>query len=210
MIGLFVEVLGWLAAGTTVAAYAMKTMVPLRIMAIVSSVCFFTYGALSQAWPVMAMEAVLLPLNTWRFWQLMRIRSRIETARASEADDFSALEAYGTVRSFRAGEVIFRQGDPADALYLVRSGTVRADKYGTVMGAGEIFGEVAFFTDAATRTSSVTAVEEVEVYEVNETAFMRLHFQDPAFGMSVMRVITRRLIAGTRLAPDLALPDQPS
>ena len=198
MAGLIIEVLGWLAAGSTVAAYAMKTMIPLRIAAITSSVLFLIYGALAPAWPVFAMEVILLPLNAWRFWQLISIRRRIESARTGEVDDFSALEAYGKVRTFRAGEEIFRRGDAADALYLIRSGTAVADTYATEMGKGEIFGEVAFFTDAATRTSSVRAVEDMEVYEVNEAAFLRLHFQDPAFGMSVMRLITRRLLEEAR------------
>ncbi|MFN3144654.1 MAG: Crp/Fnr family transcriptional regulator [Paracoccaceae bacterium] len=60
---------------------------------------------------------------------------------------------------------------------------------------GDIFGEIAFFTDAATRTASARTVDEAEVYEIDRKRFMRLQFEDPSFGMSVMRTVTRRLAA---------------
>ena len=39
----------------------------------------------------------------------------------------------------------------------------------------------------------------MEVYEIDEKRFMRLQFEDPSFGLSIMRTVTRRLAANGQL-----------
>lgn len=194
MAGLLIEFLGWLGGAFTVAAYGMRTMLPLRIMAIMSSVMFLSYGIVTQAWPIVGTELILLPLNIWRLCQILSLQRRLEVARLTRTDDFSVLKAFSKGTEVRAGGVIFRRGDHADALYYIASGSIRIEEAGVVLTEGQIFGEIGFFTDDATRTATARVETDARIHRIDERTFLRLQFQDPAFGMAVMRTITRRLI----------------
>ncbi len=62
----WVELLGFVGGGCTVAAYAMRGIMALRLTAVASSVAFLGYGALTGSLPIVAMELALLPINAWR------------------------------------------------------------------------------------------------------------------------------------------------
>ena len=202
---LIVEGIGWLAAALTVGAYAAKTMLPLRILAIASSLAFLIYGLLLGLWPMVGMEALLLPINVWRFWELLRLRRKVNTVAADAPPDFSIIKDYGRKRRVSDGDTIFSQGDSVDRLYYLERGKVHLDEVAVTLDAGAIFGEIAFFTDAAQRTATARAVGDTLVYELDRVGFMRLQFQDPSFGMAVMRTITRRLIDGMAATPETYL-----
>ena len=196
-----IEAVGWTASALTVATYAMNTMMTLRILALLSSVCFLIYGYANGLWPLMAMEATLLPINAYRLWQLLDLRRRITNDTPDAPDDFTIVRRYGKARKVPADTVIFRQGDVADSLYLVAQGQVRIEEYGVPIEAGNIFGEIAFFTRAGTRTATARSATDTTLYELDRTRFMRLQFEDPSFGLAVMRTVTDRLTAnasGTR------------
>jgi hypothetical protein len=65
-----VELLGYAGMALTILAYAMKNTVELRLVGIASSVAFLTYGWLIASYPVMIMEAILLPLNLYRLVEM--------------------------------------------------------------------------------------------------------------------------------------------
>ena len=94
-----------------------------------------------------------------------------------------------------AGAIVFERGDPVDRLYFIAKGRVQIEEMGINLTEGEIFGEIAFFTDSAERTATARCIEKTEVYSINEKQFMRLQFEDPSFGLAIMRTITRRLIS---------------
>ena len=203
----WIELVGWLASALTVATYAMNTMIPLRILAIASSVCFAIYAAVLQLWPLLAMELMLLPINVYRFWQILSLRGKLTNRDPSAKPDFSVIRTYGKSRSIKAGTVVFRRGDPVDRLYYLDRGRVLIEEVEVEINARDIFGEIAFFTDAAERTATARCLEDTMVYELDEKRFMRLQFEDPSFGMSVMRTITRRLIENAGRAPQIQKPE---
>lgn len=190
----WIEALGWIATMATIATYAMNTMMPLRILALTSSVIFMAYAIALQLWPLMVMELFLIPINSYRLWQIVCLRGRLRQALETDESDFSIIKTYGRARRIEAGEVIFNRGDPVDRLYYIGSGRVLIEEAGVEVSAGDIFGEIAFFTDAGTRTATARCVEDVQVYELDEKSFMRLQFEDPSFGLSIMRTVTRRLV----------------
>lgn len=191
----WIETIGWIASVLTVATYAMNTMLVLRIFAIGSSVFFGLYSFMLELWPLLAMELILLPINSFRLWQIVSLRGRVRRADGGDVADFAVIRRYGKPRRITAGSVIFRRGDPVDRLYYIGSGRVRIEEVGIEISAGDIFGEIAFFTDAGTRTATARCVEDAQIYEVDRKRFMRLQFEDPSFGLSVMRTVTRRLAA---------------
>ena len=86
-----------------------------------------------------------------------------------------------------------------DRLYFLATGRVIIEELDIEVSAGNIFGEIAFFTDAAKRTATARCLEDATVYEIDKKRFMRLQFEDPSFGLSVMRTITQRLTANGNL-----------
>ena len=68
----WVEAVGYLGTALTVLSYGVKNLVPLRIAAILSSVAFLSYGFLTQSYPLMLMEVLLLPVNTYRLLEIFR------------------------------------------------------------------------------------------------------------------------------------------
>lgn len=66
------DAVGFLAAGLVFAAFGMKEMGALRIVAMCSNVAFIVYGVGLDLAPVWLLHAVLLPLNGWRLLQALR------------------------------------------------------------------------------------------------------------------------------------------
>ena len=200
-----IELVGWAASATTVATYTMKTMLPLRIAAIASSTLFILYSVPLGLWPLLGMELVLLPLNIWRLTQLIHLQRRVAHLRRTETPDFSVLKAGSRARAFAAGEVIFNRGDAPDALYYIESGEVALEELAITLDNDQIFGEIAFFIDAQARTATARCASDCKIHVIDEKTFMRLYFQDPAFGMSIMKTITRRLIESVERKPEVFL-----
>lgn len=198
----YIELVGWIASAFTLATYAMKTMLPLRVAAILSNLFFMSYSLALGLWPMLVLDAVLLPLNVWRLWQILRQRRRISEARHAEEPDFSVIKALSKPEPMPAGSVVFRRGDTPDRLYYIDTGEVVLDEIGTRLGTGEVFGEIAFFTDAKERTATARCLTDCRIHAIDEAAFLRLYFQDPAFGMAIMKTITRRLIDGMARHPE--------
>lgn len=85
----------------------------------------------------------------------------------------------GIPASFGDGQVIFRQGDAAADMYVIRSGSVRIsrvfddgeDKVLAYLSEGDFFGEMALFQPGP-RTATATAVGDVEVEAVDRPSFL--------------------------------------
>jgi hypothetical protein len=54
------------------AAFGMKDMVNLRIVAICSNIAFITYALVLNLLPVLILHVVLLPLNGWRLMEALK------------------------------------------------------------------------------------------------------------------------------------------
>jgi hypothetical protein len=66
------DVSGWAAAALTLLAFSCNNIVRLRYVALSANVAFIAYGFTAQLWPVLALHAVLVPINLWRLWQAMQ------------------------------------------------------------------------------------------------------------------------------------------
>jgi CRP-like cAMP-binding protein len=114
-----------------------------------------------------------------------------EPARA----DATGLDSSNEVVSLDAGEFLFREGD-ADALYVVRKGTLRVVSGSTVyetLRPGGIVGEMAIVDRSARRSVSVIAGTHAELTKIDTAQFLALVAHHPDFSLEVMRVMARRL-----------------
>jgi CRP-like cAMP-binding protein len=112
--------------------------------------------------------------------------------------DFGILAGGGApVRDFKAGEVIFKEGDPAAEFFVIQSGRVDIQLGNRLLGSlGEhdIFGEMALI-DAAPRSATAVAKTDVKLVPVAEKQFLFLVSRTPYFALNVMRTLARRLRA---------------
>lgn len=60
------NVLGYAASCAVLGSFLMRTMVPLRLVAILSNVLFLAYGYIENIHPVVFLHMTLLPINVWR------------------------------------------------------------------------------------------------------------------------------------------------
>jgi CRP/FNR family transcriptional regulator, cyclic AMP receptor protein len=112
--------------------------------------------------------------------------------------DFGLLAGDGiATRSAKAGEIIFKEGDEAHQLFVIKSGEVRIQSGNRMLAelsANHIFGEMALIDDAP-RSANAVAKTDVELVPISEKQFLFLVSQTPFFALKVMRVLARRLRA---------------
>ena len=98
-------------------------------------------------------------------------------------------------RRIRAGDVIFREGEKADELFVIKSGHVRiqvGNRTMTDLAADNIFGEMALI-DSEPRSATAVAITDVELVPISEKQFLFLVTQTPYFALKVMRILAQRL-----------------
>jgi len=122
---------------------------------------------------------------------------------ASPPVDFRLLAGAGVAaREFKAGDVIFRQGEPAQELFIVQSGEVEirlGNRVLETLSQYSIFGEMALI-DGAPRSATAVAVSDAKLVAVSEKQFLFLISNTPYFALNVMRVMAGRLrMANTSL-----------
>ena len=116
----------------------------------------------------------------------------------------SALGAGGEpefrLKFLSPGEILFRQGDPADCAFLVKKGKLRAYKkdwgeetktLGEIM-PGEFVGEMAHI-NGEPRSADVEALEECELIEIPLGTLDMLLFSKPAWSKALMKTLSKRL-----------------
>jgi CRP/FNR family transcriptional regulator, cyclic AMP receptor protein len=102
--------------------------------------------------------------------------------------------------SYRAGEVIYAEGDRGGSLYVVTQGRVRVGCHAddgrecmfTVLGPTEIFGEDAAL-DAGPRTACATALTDMAGFSLTTRALLSLMTTDPGIADRLLRVMSRRI-----------------
>ena len=126
-----------------------------------------------------------------------------------------AMLGSGRPRVYRAGEVVFHQGDPSDCLYLLRRGrvAVRATSPDgdevtlALLAAPDEFGEVGLLRDDHHHTATVLALEEVHVVTVGADTFHRLRADHPELTEWLLRALVRRLEHTSSLLSDALFVD---
>lgn len=119
----------------------------------------------------------------------------------------SELAGRVRLRSFSAGQPVVRQGERAQAFYVVRNGVLRVveedpatgEELRTLrsLGRGESFGEVGL-AEAAPRTATVRAADDVDVFEIDKGTFGELLadiLQAPRFAPTMQAVADLRKMA---------------
>ncbi|MGE5344617.1 MAG: cyclic nucleotide-binding domain-containing protein [Acidithiobacillales bacterium] len=102
-------------------------------------------------------------------------------------------------KQYEDGEIIVRQGEPGDSMYVVQEGRVEVlrregDKEYCLreLGPGEFFGETAIF-EGETRPATVRAVGEVWVYSLERDSLLRRIHEDPSLAFGLIQQMSYRI-----------------
>jgi len=132
-----------------------------------------------------------------------------EATRLELADQLEPVQA-------AAGQVIFRQGDPGEGLFVVVSGRLRisvaadgAERVLYDLGRGAIVGDMALLSDRP-RAATVHAVRDSDLLLLRVSSFTSLLERNPALATGMIRLLVDRLLAVDRLlTADPSLPPDP-
>src|SRR5215470_19043152 len=188
-----VEIVALGAVLTNVAAYAMRTMIPLRVAAISTNILFIAYSIMGGVMPTLILHAILLPLNTYRLMQMQRLVRDVDAACSADLQ-FDWIKDFTTRRSFTAGTVLFERGAPASEMYILLSGRCRLRDVQHEFVAGDVIGELGLVTNANVRTQTVECVEPTDALVITYDELRRLCLQNPQFSFYFLKLATARLL----------------
>jgi Cyclic nucleotide-binding domain len=198
------QVLAYLGVGLSAVQMWMKTMIPLRAVAIVTNFLFLGYAVLAGVWPTLVLNCILLPLNLYRLHEMRALIRKVERARGTEID-MTWLRPFMTRRHIKVGETLFRKGDVAEAMYLVDSGQFVLSEINMEVPPGTVVGELGLLSPDGRRTQSLVCRESGDVQSLSYDRFEELYFQNPEFGLSFLKLTSRRLFQNiARLEQELA------
>lgn len=116
-------------------------------------------------------------------------------------------------RQYKAGSMVFHEGDPGDALYVVRTGMVRIYTGGRENGfetsvilfgrPGDVFGELAVI-DGDPRSASAKAMEDTLVYVMARETFQHHMELIPKLAINFMSLMARKMRSNTLHMDSLA------
>ena len=129
-----------------------------------------------------------------------RFLRRVPLFEGLEQPHLKALAEKTTERSFKKGEVLFFEGEPGDALYIVNTGTVKVyrvaedgrEKTLALLGAGEFFGEMALL-DEGPRSAIAETLEPCELYLLHRNDFLATLGENPSIALQIIRVLSLRI-----------------
>jgi CRP/FNR family transcriptional regulator, cyclic AMP receptor protein len=110
--------------------------------------------------------------------------------------DFGLLAGAGApTRTFKAGDVIFKEGDPAEEMFVIKTGSVEirlGNRLLDTLSERSIFGEMALI-DHGPRSATAVAATDATIVPIGEKQFLFLVSRTPYFALNVMTVLVQRL-----------------
>ncbi|MFT7775391.1 Crp/Fnr family transcriptional regulator [Roseateles sp.] len=185
--------LGLIGAALMLASYLMKSMLPLRVVALTACCFLVAYGALKSALPTLLLYGALVPINIKKTLQIRKLVKAIENARAdTPASEW--LLPHMHRRSVATGTTLWRKDDVATEMLYLESGTLRLVEYDETLQPGALVGEIGLFAPDRRRTLTLEATSDCVVYSLTAEEMALLYYQNPKLGFHVMRLIVARLM----------------
>jgi len=131
--------------------------------------------------------------------------------------DLEPLLADFRLRRYATDSYIFREGDPGDHLHLLAAGEVKISRTTeaggeaifAVLGAGEVFGELAVLQENAVRSADAQALADTECFVLHRQALVAFLQAHPAVMWRVITVLSERIRRKDEAFSDLAFNDIP-
>jgi hypothetical protein len=187
------NLLAVLGVGFFVATLLARTIVPLRIAAIISDIFFMAYGVVASSLVAFLLHFALLPINVGRLHQMVKL---VKKARISAQGNLSLdwLKPFMARRNYRRGDFLWRKGDTANEMFYTVTGKFLVSEIGVELAEGHILGELGFITPDNRRTQTVQCIEDGTVLAITYDKLLELYFQNPEFGYYFLRLTSDRLL----------------
>jgi CRP/FNR family cyclic AMP-dependent transcriptional regulator len=198
------ELIGIAAAAASLYAAYSRTIITLRVAAIIANVLAMMYSYSHGTYPTLALNALLLPLNAWRLYLMVKLVRDIDVATKGDMN-VDWLLPYTRPQHFKAGDIIMERGAYATAAYYVVAGEVELVEIGETFGRGTLLGEIGLFAPDGKRTMTVRCKTDVHAAMIDYDRFKELYFQNPQFGFRLLHLIVARLQRSREL-PGSAVP----
>ena len=131
-----------------------------------------------------------------------------------DGEDLDALGPPCTIQALAAGAQVCKEGDPGDAMYVVRSGVLEVSRavegearHINLLSAGEFFGEMAL-VDGSPRSADVSVKEDAVLVRVPADAYRALKAQRPVTALKVADVLLKQLSFRVRRSTSRALENE--
>lgn len=105
----------------------------------------------------------------------------------------------GLGKEYKAGEVVFRQGDKGNCMFVIQDGEVEAvvDSDGRelrlrTMGPNEFFGEMALF-EKEVRTATIRALKPSRILSIDKKNFLGGIHEDPSLAYRIVQTMSHRI-----------------
>jgi hypothetical protein len=175
-----------------VATASTKTMVPLRILAIVTNCILIAFYGATHAWLPLVFQAFALPINSYRLYQMIVLIGNVRQAiRGRTSMDW--LKPFMSERRFRKGDILFAKGEIADEMFCTVSGRYLLVELGIELEIGQVVGELGFLAPDNRRTATLECIEGGKVLSLTYEQVEQLYYQNPTFGFYFLRLSTERL-----------------
>ncbi len=131
-----------------------------------------------------------------------------------EETDLLKIEGLGERKKYKGGSIILREGEPGTAMFIIIAGkvkVVRTDDGGSevilaIFGEGDFFGEMAIL-DGHTRSATVVAIDDTELFIINQDDVFQLLHEYPAIAISLLKEFAVRLRQANTQIKGLSLKD---
>jgi CRP/FNR family transcriptional regulator len=133
--------------------------------------------------------------------ETVRLLSRVSLFNGLSERELAELAQVAVPRRWLAGESVFREGDPGDTCYVVRTGAVRvirrhSDGRAVTLAElreGDLFGELAMFGEGETRSATVEAIEDTEGVAILAGDLRRTMLAHPSIAVAMLAGLADRI-----------------
>lgn len=188
----FIDIVAIGAGLLNILGYSLRTMIPLRIVAIIASVLFIVYSIMAESYLTLYLHLILLPLNAYRLREMLRVVKDMEQAVKGNLS-FDWLKRFTHTRKYKTGEIVFRKGDVATYLSFIVSGRFRLAELDRDLATGSMFGELGLLSPDNRRTQTLECVSDGELLVTSYDEIRQLQVQNPAFGLYFLQIASSRM-----------------
>ena len=189
------DALGYLAALLVFTTFYMKTMIPLRLVAISSNIAFISYGFAEGLDPVLLLHITLLPLNVYRLVQILRFTRQVDDV-ANGDMCFASLLPHMTRLPCKRDEILFKKGDLGNNIYFLVSGEIVFPELEETLVPGNKLKAIVLLSPEGRRTASAVCASDGEIYSLNRANLQDIYHQDPKLAFALVHITTGWLVRG--------------
>src|ERR1700742_597708 len=175
-----------------VATTTMRTMIPLRVFAILTNIILIATAIPIHNYLVILLQALVLVLNSYRLHQMLQL---VRDVKRSVNSDLSMdwLKPFMTERKCADGEILFYKDEKAEDMLYIVSGRFRLVESGIELPVGALVGELGMLSPSNLRTQSLECIEAGVILSVSYDQVEQLYVQNPAFGFYFLKLASARL-----------------